>query len=93
MHEKVNEPDLAPSPATAPAPAPTPVPAPALATAPSPSPAPASSSENAPAPGHVFAPKFPFFSFQNLTLGQHDNYDCACVPHDMKVLLEQTSSY
>ena len=22
---------------------------------------------------------------QNLTTGAHDNYDCACVPHDMKV--------
>ena len=25
---------------------------------------------------------------KNLTLGQHDNYDCACVPHDMKILYQ-----
>merc|ERR1711935_212808 len=23
---------------------------------------------------------------KNLTSGAHDNYDCACVPHDMKIL-------
>ena len=28
---------------------------------------------------------------QNLTLGQHDNYDCACVPHDMKVVSKASS--
>ena len=29
---------------------------------------------------------------QNLTLGQHDNYDCACVPHDMKVVSKTNAS-
>ena len=29
---------------------------------------------------------------QNLTLGQHDNYDCACVPHDMKVVTKTKAS-
>eukprot|EP00090_Calanus_glacialis_P022242 TRINITY_DN34333_c0_g1_i1.p1 TRINITY_DN34333_c0_g1~~TRINITY_DN34333_c0_g1_i1.p1 ORF type:complete len:111 (-),score=23.74 TRINITY_DN34333_c0_g1_i1:71-403(-) len=30
---------------------------------------------------------------KNLTLGQHDNYDCACVPHDMKILYQDYYCY
>jgi len=30
---------------------------------------------------------------KNLTTGEHDNYDCACVPHDMKILYKDYYCY